>query len=107
MEFDNFVAEDSPGWGVTSPKSGDIVRDAIKKEKVLKYEAPLTVLVWVFIGFREIISYQEDLRGEQWRSPAISSQRLHTNSYALQGGYSPKGGGQVGLWKRNPPNVHR
>jgi hypothetical protein len=36
MEFDNFVAEDSPGWGITSPKSGDIVRDAIKKEKVLK-----------------------------------------------------------------------
>ncbi|RXW24448.1 hypothetical protein EST38_g1449 [Candolleomyces aberdarensis] len=46
MEFDNFVAEDSPGWGITSPKTGDIVRDAIKKEKVLK----------------EILSYQEDLR---------------------------------------------
>lgn len=44
MEFDNFVAEDSPGWGVTSPKSGDIVRDAIKKEKVLKYAILLQYL---------------------------------------------------------------
>lgn len=48
MQFDDFPSQDSAGWGVTSPKSGDIVANALKKEKVLK----------------EILSYQEDLRGE-------------------------------------------
>ncbi|KAF5338989.1 hypothetical protein D9611_008758 [Ephemerocybe angulata] len=46
MQFDDFVSQDSPGWGVTSPKTGDIVKDAMKKEKVMK----------------EILSAQEDLR---------------------------------------------
>ena len=47
MQFDDFSNQDSAGWGVTSPKSADIVANALKKEKVLK----------------EILSYQEDLRG--------------------------------------------
>jgi hypothetical protein len=48
MQFDDFSNQESAGWGITSPKSGDIVANALKKEKVLK----------------EILSYQEDLRGE-------------------------------------------
>ncbi|TEB39936.1 hypothetical protein FA13DRAFT_1784585 [Coprinellus micaceus] len=46
MQFDDFSNQESAGWGITSPKSGDIVANALKKEKVLK----------------EILSYQEDLR---------------------------------------------
>jgi len=36
MQYDDLASQDSPGWGVTSPKSADIVRDAMKKEKVIK-----------------------------------------------------------------------
>ncbi|KAJ2935168.1 hypothetical protein H1R20_g1927, partial [Candolleomyces eurysporus] len=70
MEFDNFVAEDSPGWGVTSPKTGDIVRDAIKKEKVLK----------------EILSYQEDLRAMLSKVDAVQKEvdKLVSGNETLQ-----------------------
>ncbi|TFK40599.1 hypothetical protein BDQ12DRAFT_733818 [Crucibulum laeve] len=44
MDYDEF--EEPAAWGVASPKTGDIVRDAIRKEAVIK----------------EIIACQEDLR---------------------------------------------
>jgi len=34
MSFAGF--EDTPGWGVSSPNSADIVKDAMRKEQVLK-----------------------------------------------------------------------
>lgn len=55
MQFDDFSTPDSAGWGVVSPKSGDIVSNALKKEKVLK----------------EILSYQEDLRGASYFLPPV------------------------------------
>ncbi|EAU86247.1 hypothetical protein CC1G_03458 [Coprinopsis cinerea okayama7 len=45
MDFDDYP-DANAGWGVTSPQSGDILKDAIRKEQILK----------------EIFSCQEDLR---------------------------------------------
>ncbi|KAI0699280.1 hypothetical protein C8T65DRAFT_613748 [Cerioporus squamosus] len=45
MSFSGF-ADDTPGWGVPTPSPGDIVTNAIKKEKLIK----------------EIVTAQEDLR---------------------------------------------
>ncbi|TFK28016.1 hypothetical protein FA15DRAFT_665776 [Coprinopsis marcescibilis] len=44
MNFDEFG--DNPAWGVTSPRTGDIIKDTIRKEQVIK----------------EILSAQEDMR---------------------------------------------
>jgi len=29
--------EDQPVWGATSPPAGDLVKDALKREKILQY----------------------------------------------------------------------
>ncbi|KAJ8502909.1 hypothetical protein ONZ45_g11325 [Pleurotus djamor] len=42
----SFSFDDQVGWGAPSPQTGDIIQDALKKEKVIK----------------EIIASQEDLR---------------------------------------------
>lgn len=31
------VEFDDQAWGVTSPPAGDIVKDALRKEKIIKY----------------------------------------------------------------------
>jgi len=46
MSFSGFDSDDPPAWGITSPPTGDIVKDALRKEKILK----------------EIAASQEDLR---------------------------------------------
>ncbi|KAH6912546.1 hypothetical protein BKA70DRAFT_1264131 [Coprinopsis sp. MPI-PUGE-AT-0042] len=45
MNFGGYPDE-NPAWGVTSPRTGDIIKDAIRKEQVIK----------------EILSCREDLR---------------------------------------------
>ncbi|KAG6917460.1 hypothetical protein DXG01_002437 [Tephrocybe rancida] len=36
MSFSSYGEDDAPAWGVPSPQPADIVRDALRKEKVLK-----------------------------------------------------------------------
>ncbi|KAI0755003.1 hypothetical protein C8Q80DRAFT_1266526 [Daedaleopsis nitida] len=56
MSFSGF-ADDLPGWGVAAPSSGDIVTNAIKKEKIIK----------------EIIAAQEDLRAMMAKSKGVQT----------------------------------
>jgi hypothetical protein len=37
MSYRDLGFEDAPAWGVPSPQSADIVKDALKKETLLKY----------------------------------------------------------------------
>ncbi|GLB38462.1 putative predicted coiled-coil protein (DUF2205) [Lyophyllum shimeji] len=46
MSFSGYSLDEPPAWGAVSPPAGDLVRDAIMKEKLLK----------------EIAASQEDLR---------------------------------------------
>ncbi|EDR13807.1 uncharacterized protein LACBIDRAFT_292609 [Laccaria bicolor S238N-H82] len=46
MQFDDYSLGEPDAWGAVSPQAGDIVRDAMMKEKVIK----------------EILSCQDDLR---------------------------------------------
>jgi hypothetical protein len=65
MSFPGF--DDPPAWGTPEepPTSGDIIKDALQKEKVLKWVVDGYCLsAWRFIIFqREIAAAQEDLRG--------------------------------------------
>lgn len=57
--------EISGGWGAPAPKkssTGDILKDAMKKEAVIKYVTPLVCLHGLTIGRRDIMATQEDLR---------------------------------------------
>jgi len=37
MQFDDYSLGEPAAWGVVSPQAGDIVRDAMMKEKVIKF----------------------------------------------------------------------
>jgi len=40
MQYDyDYGLDDTPSWGITSPRDGDLglVRDAVRKEQVIKY----------------------------------------------------------------------
>ena len=60
--------DDSAAWGApTSSSSGDIVKDAIKKEQTIKFVLCLKSYQTSFspvLIFRELIAAQEDLRGK-------------------------------------------
>jgi hypothetical protein len=60
--------DDQPTWGVISPQSGDLVRDALRKEKVIQYVLIASCLPCIVLnrGFREITLAQEDLRGSSF-----------------------------------------
>ncbi|KAF9013465.1 hypothetical protein BDQ17DRAFT_1231793 [Cyathus striatus] len=68
MEFDDF--DNPPAWGATTPQTGDIVRDAIRKEQVIK----------------EITAYQEDLRNMLARVQTVQKEvdKLASGNETLQ-----------------------
>jgi hypothetical protein len=37
MQFDDYSLGEPAAWGAVSPQAGDIVRDALMKEKVIKF----------------------------------------------------------------------
>ena len=68
MQFDDYSLGEPAAWGAVSPQAGDIVRDAMMKEKVIKFVgyalSKLTRTEPQFSFFhREILSCQDDLRG--------------------------------------------
>ncbi|KAJ7601012.1 hypothetical protein C8J56DRAFT_911861 [Mycena floridula] len=68
MSFSGF--DDNPAWGVTSPTSRDVVRDAMRKEKLIK----------------EIAASQEDLRAMLARVQTIQKEveKLTSGNETLQ-----------------------
>jgi len=67
MEFSD---EDPAAWGAVSPRQGDIVRDAVMKEKVVK----------------DIIAYQDDLRNMLSRIQSVQKEvdKLASGNETLQ-----------------------
>lgn len=63
MSFSGYGAADSPSWGVTSPPAGDLVRDALRKEQLIKcvHITPLRGSL-LTVCDRDIAASQEDLR---------------------------------------------
>lgn len=64
MSFSGLSLDESPSWGVVSPPAGDLVKDALKKEQLLKYalafpHAPSGLHT---SSLRDIAAHQEDLR---------------------------------------------
>jgi hypothetical protein len=37
MSFSGLSLEDSPAWGIVSPPASDLIKDALRKEQLLKY----------------------------------------------------------------------
>ncbi|OBZ71543.1 hypothetical protein A0H81_08421 [Grifola frondosa] len=68
MSFIGF--DDSPGWGVPVPTTGDIIKDAIRKDQLVK----------------EIVGAQEDLRALQARVKAVEAdiEKLTSGNETLQ-----------------------
>jgi hypothetical protein len=63
MSFSNLNFEETPAiWGQDTPQTADIVRDAIQKEAVIKYDVWHLLTDSAHLWFREILASQEDLR---------------------------------------------
>jgi hypothetical protein len=59
----SFPVDESVSWGLPQD-SGDIVKDALKKEQVIKFVRPLIPMCTLSDHlYRDILAAQEDLRG--------------------------------------------
>ncbi|KIK07967.1 hypothetical protein K443DRAFT_86022 [Laccaria amethystina LaAM-08-1] len=70
MQFDDYSLGEPAAWGAVSPQAGDIVRDALMKEKVIK----------------EILSCQDDLRVMLGRVDTVQKEvdKLTSGNQTLQ-----------------------
>ncbi|KAF9468567.1 hypothetical protein BDZ94DRAFT_1153594 [Collybia nuda] len=70
MSFAGYTADYPATWGVTSPPAGDLVRDALKKEQILK----------------DIAASQEDLRTLLSRVKSVQKEvdKLSSGNETLQ-----------------------
>ncbi|KAG2009861.1 hypothetical protein CC2G_012738 [Coprinopsis cinerea AmutBmut pab1-1] len=90
MDFDDYP-DANAGWGVTSPQSGDILKDAIRKEQILK----------------EIFSCQEDLRGMCLACFELLIGLNPSCSHVIQSRKRPERSRQAHFGQRDFANVHR
>jgi short coiled-coil protein len=63
MSFSGLSLE-PPSWGVVSPPASDLVKDALRKEQLLKYVLRLVAVILTssFNSHRDIAASQDDLR---------------------------------------------
>jgi hypothetical protein len=65
MSFSKLSLDESPAWGVVSPPASDLVKDALRKEQLLKYAPGFFGSVIPYFNFqphRDIAASQDDLR---------------------------------------------
>lgn len=56
--------DDQAGWGTSEGiPAKDLIKDAMKKEQVIKCESFHTLTLLLLTQSRDIVAYQDDLRG--------------------------------------------
>ena len=56
MSFSGYSLDEAPAWGLASPPTTDPIRDALRKEQILKFVLSHNSVASTFdIGFSEIL----------------------------------------------------